>query len=252
MKKTWLRFVIGLALTCQTASGQVSVRDSAISFTYCAAGGGISLPGGNLKERFGHNFQLGLSFSRKLSSNWLFGIEGSFLFGDQVKDRQFLVDLATSQGYLITKEGTYGDVLLYERGYQIMAKAGKIIPVVGPNPNSGIMITAGAGFLQHKIRIENQGTDIPYLEGEYLKGYDRLTNGWCLSGFAGYANFGNRRRVNFYLGLEYTAGFTQSRRDFDFDTRQKDERKRTDILFGIRAGWIIPLYKKIPNAYYFD
>lgn len=205
-----------------------------------------------MADRFGMNFNIGASLCRKLKSNWVFGLQGDFLFGDQVKDRRFLADLATAQGYLITQDGTYGDVLLYERGWQVQARFGKIFPVVGPNENSGLMLTAGPGFLQHKIRIENQGTDIPYLEGNYTKGYDRLTNGWSISGFFGYVNFGNRKRVNFFAGLDYTMGMTASRRDFDFDTRRKDDLQRTDVLWGIRVGWIIPFYKKVPNAYYYD
>lgn len=250
------RFTCSLSLSLSVlagiASAQVNVRDSVFSFSFGAITGGFQVPAGDMAERFGSNFNIGASFYRKLHSNWVFGIQGEFMFGDQVKDRQFLVDLATSQGYLITKDGTYGDVLLYERGWQLQTKLGKIIPVLGPNENSGILLLAGAGFIQHKIRIENQGTEIPYLEGEYVKGYDHLTNGWSLSGFAGYANFGNRKRINFFIGLEYLVGMTQSRRDFDYDTRRKDEQKRSDILYGLKAGWIIPFYKKMPNAFYYD
>ncbi|MFM9026511.1 MAG: hypothetical protein ACKOQ6_00755 [Bacteroidota bacterium] len=241
-----------LLLYTGNISAQVNVRDSVFSFSFGSITGGFQVPGGDMADRFGLNFNIGAGCFRKLHNNWVFGVQGEFMFGDQVKDRQFLINLATSQGYLLTKDGTYGEVLLYERGWQVQSKVGKIIPVVGPNDNSGILLMAGAGFIQHKIRIENQGSEIPYLEGDYVKGYDRLTNGWTISGFAGYANFGNRKRVNFFIGLEYIVGMTESRRDFNFDTRRKDNQKRSDILYGLKAGWIIPFYKKMPNAFYYD
>lgn len=250
--RLWCLIVFSLVASAGPARAQVNVRDSVFSFSFGAITGGFQIPSGDMADRFGSNFNIGASLNRKLHNNWVLGFEGNFLFGDQVKERQFLVDLATSQGYLITKDGTYGDVLLYERGWQLQTKFGKIIPLIGPNDNSGILLLAGAGFIQHKIRIENQGAEIPYLEGDYAKGYDKLTNGWTLSGFAGYANFGNRKRINFFIGLEYMVGMTESRRDFDYDTRGKDELKRSDILYGLKAGWIIPFYKKLPNAFYYD
>jgi hypothetical protein len=65
-------------------------------------------------------------------------------------------------------------------------------------------------------------------------------------------NFGNRRRVNFFIGIEAVQAFTKNRRSFNFDTRSSDDSERSDRLLGLKAGWIIPLYKKVPNAYYFD
>lgn len=231
---------------------QVSVKDSVFSFTFAGVTGGYSQPGGDLADRFGPNFSIGGTVHRKLRSNWLIGIQGDFIFGNEVRENGFLDDFRNSQGALISQDGLYGTVLLYERGWRAEMRVGKILPLLGPNDNSGLLMMAGAGFIQHKIRIESQGDNLPYLQGEYTKGYDRLTNGYCLSEFIGYVNFGNRRRVNFFLGMEATQGFTQSRRDFDFDLRAKDDRKRNDLLFGVRAGWIIPLYKKIPNAFYYD
>ena len=236
----------------KSATAQVSVKDSVFSFSLAGVTGGYSQPAGDLADRFGANFSIGCNFFRKLKSNWLLGLQGDFLFGNQVKENDFITQLATSQGQLISIDGTYSTVILYERGWQAQFRAGRILPVVGPNKNSGLMFLAGVGFLQHKIRIESQGDDVPYLQGNYIKGYDRLTNGTSVSLFAGYINFGNRRRINFFGGIETTVGFTKCRRDFNFDTRTKDDNSRKDIFIGLRAGWIIPLYKKIPNTFYYN
>jgi hypothetical protein len=245
--------LIALALLLlKDAEAQVSVKDSVFSFTFCSVTGGFSIPGGDLADRFGSNFSVGGNCFRKLKNNWMIGLQGDFLFGEKVKEDGFLDDFRNDQGEIVSQAGTYSAIQLYERGWRTELRFGKIFPVIGPNDNSGILVIAGAGFLQHKIRIETQGDNLPFLEGDYLKGYDRLTNGPCASQFIGYCHFGNKRRVNFFAGLETTQAFTRSKRDFDFDTRQTDTQSRTDLLFGLRAGWIIPLYKKIPNAYYYD
>jgi hypothetical protein len=245
--------IVFLIVICITeARSQLSVRDSTIGFSMLGATGSYSSPSGDMAERFGNNYSIGAFFYRKTKTNWMWGFQGSFLFGDKVTETGLLDSLVTSQGAIIDKDGTYGEVLFYERGFQIEARIGKIFPVLGPNKNSGILFMAGAGLLQHKIRIESQGSEIPSIEDAYSKGYDRLSNGLCISEFLGYVNFGNKRMVNFFIGLEATQAFTQSRRDFNFDTRAKDETNRNDLLFGIRAGWIFPLYKRVPNAYYIN
>jgi hypothetical protein len=60
----------------------------------------------------------------------------------------------------------------------------------------------------------------------------------------------NQRLANFYVGLEAIQGFTQSRRDLNFDTGISDTQPRLDMLFGIRAGWVIHLYSREPQLYY--
>ena len=38
-------------------------------------------------------------------------------------------------------------------------------------------------------------------------------------------------------------GFTQSQRDWDFATQGPLSGNRFEILFGVRAGWILPFYQ---------
>jgi hypothetical protein len=56
---------------------------------------------------------------------------------------------------------------------------------------------------------------------------------------------------NFYIGIELMQAFTMNRRSYNFDTMETDYTKRTDLLFGLRAGWILPLYARAPKAYYY-
>jgi len=209
------------------------------------------VPGGDLAKRFGNDYNVGGTLQWKTKKNWIFGIDGNFLFSDEVKE-DVLAKISTSQGFIIGEDGFYADVFLYERGFMFSAKAGKIFPVVGPNPNSGLIATIGAGLLQHKIRIEDKTNTAPQLTDDYKKGYDRLTNGLSITEFLGYINFGSSRLVNFMGGFEFTQAFTQNGRSFNFDTMMQDNTARLDLLFGFRVAWIIPFYKRLPSSFYYN
>ncbi len=229
---------------------QMSVRDTTIAFPMIGATFGYQFPGGDLADRFGNNFNVGGVFQWKLQSNWILGIEGDFLFGDEVKENNILDKYKTPDGNIIDEHGHYANVLLYQRGLKFEVRIGKIFPVIGPNKNSGIMACIGLGYLQHKIRIETPESAIPYISGEYSKGYDRLTTGPEITEFLGYVNFSNSRLVNFYGGIECTQAFTKNRREINFDTGLKDDKSRLDLLFGIRIGWVFPLYKRSADKFY--
>ncbi len=82
------------------------------------------------------------------------------------------------------------------------------------------------------------------------KGYDRLSNGIGFTQSVGYLFLSNNRIANFFAGIEMNEAFTKNRRDFNYDQMKKDNQLRTDLLFGIRIGWILPLYKKAPKEFY--
>lgn len=251
MQKTILFFLI-LFVFAQKSYSQYSIRDSSISFPMIGATFAYQLPGGDLSDRFGGNFNFGGVFHWKFKSNWIVGIEADFLFNDEVKENDILDKYLTPDGNIIDGNGQFATVAFSERGLKFDFKVGKIFPVLGPNKNSGLMTTLGIGYLEHKILIETPGSPIPYLEEEYLKGYDRLSSGLSLTEFVGYMNFGNKRLANFYLGLEFTQAFTQNRRTLNFDTGIKDDKSRLDLLFGIRLGWVFPIYKRASDKSYIN
>ncbi len=215
-----------------------------ISFAYS-----YQLPLGDLKNRFGANSAAGLGYAWKNKKNLYFGIQAYYLFGTNVKD-DVLSNISTNSGHIINKYGKHTSYVLSERGYWIGGKVGKVFNLFGPNKNSGIITYLGAGFLQHKIRIDLENNDAFQIMGDYKKGYDRLSNGLGFNQFVGYMYLSNRNAVNFYTGIEFYQAFTESRRDYDFYSMQKDNQNRTDILMSFKFAWIFTAYKKMADDYF--
>lgn len=234
------------------SSAQKTAKDSAEKVFLLGPSFAYQLPGGNLAERFGYNFNVGVNFMGKMKNNWLFGFEGQFIFGDQLKENSILDSISTQQGYVIGTNGGYADIFLYERGFQFFLKAGKVFPVFHSNSNSGLMATVGAGLLQHKIRIENDDNNVPQLHGEYLKGYDRLTNGLSITEYIGWIYLGKNHLANFSAGIEFTQAFTKNRRTFNYNEMKHDDTSRIDLLTGFKVSWFIPFYKGKPKEFYYN
>ncbi|HET6244800.1 MAG: hypothetical protein H0V01_05130 [Bacteroidetes bacterium] len=230
---------------------QVNVEDSIISTPIIVANYAYQFPGGNLKDRFGNNSSIGISFLQKTKQNWLWGFEFSFIFGGKVKEDSLFRNISTKNDFLINQHGAYAEIRFFERGHLSTLKGGRLFPALGPNPNCGFIAIASVGLLQHKIRIENPENNTPQILNDYKKGYDRLTNGLAVSEFFGYMYLSNNRLLNFYGGVEFVQAWTQNRRDFNFDTMEKDNTRRNDFMSGIKVGWVIPLYKKMPNKFYY-
>lgn len=235
----------------QRGFSQSGIKDSVIAFPLLGVNYGFYLPGGDMAKRFGNSSMLTGHALYKTRRNVVFGVAGGFLFGNEVNEPELFKAISNSEGYILGLDGLYAEVRTYQRGYHISATAGKIISWKKPNPNSGVLLMGGLGFIQHKIRIEVIGNTVPQLRHDYLEGYDRLTNGIALHQFIGYIYYSNRQLINFYVGFEAMEGFTQGRRDYNFDDPTNIHDERLDLLFGVRLGWVIPLYKKKPKAYYF-
>ena len=249
MLKYWLFIFVFLAYF-NSLTGQVNPKDSSIFAPLINTFYAVQFPQKNMAGSFGVNSSIGGSFLIKNKRNWLYGISGSFLFGNNVKDTSILDGIKNADGFVVDQSGAYAEVRLGERGFTFYGQMGKIFPLLAYNPNSGIFVVLKAGLLQHKIRIDQSG-GVPQLEGDYLKGYDHLSNGFSFGAMLGYRFFGNARLLNFYIALEFIQANTMNRRTYNFDLMGPDNTVRNDQLIGFKFGWTLPLYKKVPLEYYY-
>ena len=203
-----------------------------------------------MADRFGNNFSAGVDFSVK-KKNWIFTADADYIFGNQIKDDSFLNSLKSSSGYFTGVDGHPAQILLYERGYSLTVVAGKLFPLGKHNVNSGLLFQAGGGFIQHKIRIEDADGVFPQLDGDYKKGYDHLTNGFCLQQSLGFFHLDKMKLKNFRLDFEFIEGFTVGRRNWNFETMSADTQPRLDVLMGFRLTWMLSFYSQNTAQVYF-
>jgi len=248
--------IVFFTLFICTISGyfaQVSVKDSCVFAPMVSASYAVQAPGADMAKRFGVNSAVGLHLFIKTKKNWLWGVTGDFMFGNQVRENHILDSITTSDGFFISNNGKLVDKQLSERGFTVFLKFGKVFSVLSPNPNSGIMAMAGVGFMEHHIRIDlvdGNSVIVPQMTDQLKKGYDRLSNGIAFTQFLGYLYLSNNRITNFFAGFELTEGITQNRRTIDYDQMKHDNSVQNDLLYSFRVGWILPLYKRLPKQFY--
>lgn len=211
-----------------------------------------NLPGGNFGDKFGYTSVIGGQLGYKTNNNWWVSGGGHFLFGDQTKDDSLLAMLPNASGQIIGEKGTPINLLIYQRGYLIQFNVKKITSLLAYNANSGITFGLGTGFMQYKYRFEVRGGDVPLLMDDYLKGFDQLTNGGFISEFIGYTFMGNKKRINFYVGFVFIQAVTKNRRNINYAIPSQEMTQNIDLLSGLKAGWIISIYRSSKNNTTFE
>ncbi len=241
-----------LALMGHGLFAQVNVRDSAAASWMIGAHFSGFVPAGDLADRYGVIYSPGISVGKKTLDNWLFGVEGSFFYGGDVKNLLDIYGSLTSeQGYFIGLNGEYAAVQFQHRGFFTGAYFGKILPVLSHNPNSGLFFKIGIGYLQNKIFVRDPQGAYPQLQGDYGKGYDRLHSGFSLREEIGYLHSGNKRTINFMVSFDLIQGFVSSQREFNWDTKEFDLGSKLDLYFGLKLTWFLPIYDKNQQKFYY-
>jgi hypothetical protein len=256
MVKNRLRFKFLLLsiLSLNTLYAQRNVKDESIGTPLIGIHYGLNKPTNDLANRFGLLNHLGFISGYKTKSNWFLGVDGNFIFGNQVKSDSLLQNLKDSYDNITDINGDIAIIPLFARGFNTNISVGKIIPIISPNPNSGLFINMGVGFLAYRIRIESNNQVIPQIELDYKKGYDRLTSGVCTHQFIGYSYMSNTGFYNWYAGFYAQQGFTKNQRELFFDQPNTPVSKATrkDFSYGFKLGWLIPIYKRKPKEFYFN
>ncbi len=210
---------------------------------------GSHIPLSDLAKRFGIDQSFGGGLERIFEDNKIIGLEGHFFFSQKVKDDP-LKNMRNANGDIIGIDQGLARLNLRQRGFYVGAQVGKLFVFNKPT-RTGLRVTAGAGWMQHWIRLQDDNQSVPLVAGEYSKGYDRLTGGLALNQYVGWQKLSKSRRVNFYIGIECNQGFTSTLRDFDYAEKRKLTGRRFDVRLGLRAGWVLPFYQKKAEEIYY-
>lgn len=204
----------------------------------------------DLNTRFGNHLALGSGLEYIIpSKKIIFGLQYHFHYGSLVKE-DVLVDLRTSQNFIFGSLGGVADVQLRQRGFYSGLSAGYYQRF----KDNGMAFSAniGVGLLQHKIRVQDNSRAADFLSGEYLKGYDRLSNGLAFYQSIRFQQLTPARRLNYHVALEVFEGFTKSRRDFDYASGTMMNEKRLDVILALRFCYYLPVIsgKKPEEIFY--
>lgn len=235
----------------KTTIAQKNVHDTTISTLIISVNYAYQFPGGDMAESYGNNSTIGPAFQYKTDKNWLWSVEMNFIFGTDVKNnKEMISNIVTEEGSIIGLDGIYANVRPMERGFTLFGKLGKVIPAFNINPNSGLFFNLGAGYIQHKIRWDVEGNNVPALDGDYKKGYDRFSEGFALTQEIGLFYMGDQRLWNFRVSAEAVESLTTMKR-YNFDTMQGEDKSRLDLFFGLKVSWMIPLYGRAAKEIYY-
>ncbi len=248
--KVAILFVLN-AVLLQGISQVKSYRDSSESIPFIRFQYSHLLPSGDFEDTFEQANTVGAAFGLKTASNFQFELEGNFMFGSRVNRVGLLSGIANERGDITDSQGELVKISYDLRGFNVFASVGKLFPLKFTNQNSGILTQLGVGYLQHKIFIDYRDGDVFQLSEEMLKGYDRLHSGFAMKQFIGYQHFGKKNLYNFYIGIEVQQGFTKNRREYNYDTQSFDLGRKLDFLYGVRAGWSIPIRERASEEFYY-
>ena len=221
-------------------------KQSAFTFNY-----NYQIPIGDLKNTFGNNSAIGGSYFFETTNNMIFGIEGNYMFGTDIKDSTILDNISTSTGAIIGADGQYSNINLMQRGFTSYLCAGYAFHSSESNL-SGIYISQGLGYLQHQIFIDTKNQNLPQLNEDMKKGYDRFSNGFSTKLSIDYKYYHKKGRLQISSGFNYTMAYTKIQRAYNFANNEYYNSKRTwDQLLGFEVEIIIPIHRKNEEKFHY-
>ena len=130
---------------------------------------------------------------------------------------------------------------MYKRGFFSHFSIGKIVRT-GKSKKTGFYPSIGIGYSQSKILIETRNQNIPFLNEEYKKGYDKKRGGLSTKTGIDFRYFNRKNNWQFIVGSELIHSLTKNyRRYFYSDQIFSDNNLKNDLLFSLKFGLIIPI-----------
>lgn len=239
-----------LLMALLSANVHAAGADSTRFIHLFGVSGGMHKPGGDLAARFGNNGAVAANYILLHKSKWFVMLDHLMIFSRNVNENGMFVNIATADGNLINQNGEFSKVRLGQRGFSTSARIGRVFPIGKKNSRSGLFLSAGGGYFEHRIFIDDVGNLTPSLRGSYKKGYDRLSGGPAFCAGAGFLLVSKNRLINGFLAFDMIYGFTRSMRSWNFDTMSRDTRMREDILTGFRLGFLIRIHRRSTDQFY--
>ena len=173
-------------------------------------------------------------------SNFSLILSGSALFSQIVNEN--ILEPLIINNFIVGNDRANAIISLDMRGLTLSGGVGYTIPFKSKNSLNGIKISTSLGWMQHRIRIQDDTRTVIQLSEPYNKGYDRLTGGFMVRNQIAYKYMASNRRINFEIGVRNMMGLTKNLRGFNYDTASSTEGSRFDGLISFYGTFSIPIY----------
>lgn len=208
-------------------------------------------PSGFWSRRYGGLLDVQTSYSL-LNGKTLLGIDAGALYSSQVKDLASVIHfLLTPEGEILANDGSYGNLRVEMRGWQLGAHVGQRYALTeSGSAKSTWYWKLHGGIMQHKMAFMSSG-GVPMLSEPYTLGLDELKRGPYLSEEIGFMHLG-RVAPHFQVSLVAFQGWTEAVRGYSFTLGGYQKEPKWDMGWGIRTTWVLPmLQEKSAIRYYY-
>ena len=208
-------------------------------------------PSGFWSRRYGGLLDVQTSYSW-LSGKSLFGIDAGALYSSQVKDLASILNfLLTPEGEILANDGSYGNLRVEMRGWQLGAHIGRRSALTeSGSAKSTWYWKLHGGIMQHKMAFISGG-GVPMLAEPYSLGLDELKRGPYVAEEIGFMHLG-RIAPHFQVSLVAFQGWTEAVRGYSFTLAGYQKEPKWDLGWGIRTTWLLPmLQEKSAIRYYY-
>ncbi len=221
-------------------------KQTAFTFNY-----NYQIPSGEMASTFNNNSSIGSTYFIETNKNLVFGAECNYLFAPTIIDPNIFENINTSDGAIIGADGYYTNVNVMQRGLEFYLFTGYAFHLIHDNL-SGFYLNQGIGYLQHQIFIDTKNQNIPQLNEEMKKGYDRLTNGLSTKLSIDYKYYHKRGRFQFGAGVNYTVAYTKNQRLYNYaENKYYSQKRNLDRLLGFRIEIIFPIKRKNEEKFHY-
>jgi hypothetical protein len=231
-----------------------SLKNSGVRCLMIGVYAGLAQPYGQLSEDYGSFGEVGGSMMFMNRSRLLFGLDGGFLFGSDVK-KDPIPNLRNPDGSVSDGDGRDAIFRVFQRGTTVPGlRFGYVFPESRPfrksNRLGGYSIAGGVSWLRHYTYIQELSKKTPQFSDQYRVGYDRLVTGPALGIWLGYLFLAHHNRINLQLEAGYLHGFTKTAR-YSFVDGEPAGVNRNDNLLQVKLKFFFSLRSIEENATYY-
>ena len=217
--------------------------------------GGLGAPIGDFAKQYGRNGLVCAGYTFLTKSGYTLGLRAGMGFGNKLKYDPIGI-LRDANGGITAADGSYAEVTINQRIYLLpMLRLGKVMVLREKTSRSqwelALRPEVMAGYLRHKVRIEDLTKQVPLLDATRRRGFDNeragLMGGLALSFWA----LNPRGRYALFVQAEGLVSRTKPTGAWDYNRGYKDTKTYSDGNFSLQVGLALTLFNLEEDEFFF-